>query len=69
MFDGNLSVEWGGTVEFSQPTPSSLLMTMIEQGEYNGAGGANPVLLPQGKYDVTRALPAPAARRALPQAA
>lgn len=38
VFDGNLSVEWGGTAEFSQPTPQSLEMVMIEQGEYTGAG-------------------------------
>jgi hypothetical protein len=38
VFDGNLGIEWGGTAEFSQPTPQSLEMTMIEQGEYTGEG-------------------------------
>jgi hypothetical protein len=38
VFDGNLGVEWGGTAEFSQPTPQSLEMVMIEQGEYVGEG-------------------------------
>ena len=39
VFDGNLSVEWGGTGgDLSQPTPESMAMVMIENAPYEGEG-------------------------------
>ena len=39
VFDGNLSIEMGGTAgDLSQPTPESMAMVMIENAPYEGEG-------------------------------
>ena len=38
VYDGPGGVEWGGTGVFEQPTPQSIAVTTIENGEFSGAG-------------------------------
>jgi hypothetical protein len=36
--DGNVPVEWAGTIDFSQPGANSVAIVMIENGEFAGTG-------------------------------